>query len=404
MSIERVNKSILIFTDKYPYGKGETFFELELKFLSNIFETVTILPLERTASASCRTYPHNVKVLNPPFISVKNKLELLRKGLFNRSEVLSFFRELFVSKAFFSAAKFRNWFVHFLVVRAELAFLELKRDTVRMEVYDIRFFYWGLRWSQVLPFIPDSSAKTVVRFHGSDLYNERNNNYIPFRKEQLNKIDLAVFISEMGQAYLKQRYAQILKNTVVARLGTEDFGLGPLNKGKIHIVSCSNIVPLKQIDKIALALNHLKTEVTWTHLGDGPLRSMIQKIVHPATEVIFKGHLSHDELMAYYQNHPVDLFINTSSSEGIPVSVMEALSFGIPVIATNVGGTAEIVDGDVGLLISPDITPIELAKAIDGFLNLDNHKKLRSNARKRWEDRCQANSLYAEFARLLHHL
>ena len=39
----------------------------------------------------------------------------------------------------------------------------------------------------------------------------------------------------------------------------------------------------------------------------------------------------------------IDLFINTSSSEGVPVSIMEALSVGIPIIATDVGGTKEIV-------------------------------------------------------------
>jgi len=49
--------------------------------------------------------------------------------------------------------------------------------------------------------------------------------------------------------------------------------------------------------------------------------------------------LPHNDVLNYYASNPVDVFINTSSSEGLPVSIMEAMSFGIPVIATNVGGT-----------------------------------------------------------------
>ena len=41
---------------------------------------------------------------------------------------------------------------------------------------------------------------------------------------------------------------------------------------------------------------------------------------------------------------PVDLFLTVSANEGIPVSIMEAQSFGIPVIATDVGGISEIVN------------------------------------------------------------
>lgn len=403
MSPEQINKSILIFTDKYPFGNGESFFGLELTYLSETFERITILPLERTYSSKRRQCPEGITILDPPFTSIKNKKELILKGLFNKSAIKPFVLELFRSGIFTSPLKLRNWFIHFLLVRGSVAYLRSRDTFIRLGEYNILFFYWGLRWSQVIPFIDTSKVKTVVRFHGSDLYNERNNNYIPFRIQQLEKIDLAVFISEMGKSYLIQRFAQYLKSTVVARLGTEDFGLGPINNHTVHMVSCSNIVALKQIDKIANALSFLNREIIWTHLGDGPLREKILAIVHrnKQAKVIFKGHLSHSELMAFYQNHPVDFFINTSLSEGVPVSVMEALSFGIPVIATDVGGTAEIVDEKVGLLISPEIGPKELAKAINGFLNQNGHINLRMSARKRWEERCQAKLLYTDFARLL---
>ena len=77
------------------------------------------------------------------------------------------------------------------------------------------------------------------------------------------------------------------------------------------------------------------------------------------------GAIQNVEVYKYYNEHCADLFINVSSSEGLPVSIMEAISFGIPVIATDVGGTGEIVkNGISGFLINRDFETVELAKKI----------------------------------------
>ena len=66
----------------------------------------------------------------------------------------------------------------------------------------------------------------------------------------------------------------------------------------------------------------------------------------------------------------MDLFINLSTSEGIPVSIMEAYSFGIPAIATNVGGTAELVSNKNGRLIDVTLDAIAIAKTIEELISL----------------------------------
>ena len=55
------------------------------------------------------------------------------------------------------------------------------------------------------------------------------------------------------------------------------------------------------------------------------------------------GHLDNNEIFNMYKNNSYDYFITLSESEGLPVSIMEAISCGIPVIATAVGGITEIV-------------------------------------------------------------
>ena len=72
-------------------------------------------------------------------------------------------------------------------------------------------------------------------------------------------------------------------------------------------------------------------------------------------KIDFRGNVKNSDLLEVYKNNQFDLFLNVSLSEGIPVSIMEALSFGIPCIATDVGGTKEIViDGYNGWLLKKD--------------------------------------------------
>ena len=110
------------------------------------------------------------------------------------------------------------------------------------------------------------------------------------------------------------------------------------------------------------------------------------------------------DVYSYYQTHPVDLFVNVSSSEGLPVSIMEAISYGIPVIATDVGGTSEIVeDGVNGNLIPMSFKPEELAGKIRKYvrMNREEMKELRGATRKLWEERFQAVKNYDLFAKNL---
>lgn len=58
-----------------------------------------------------------------------------------------------------------------------------------------------------------------------------------------------------------------------------------------------------------------------------------------------------------------------SLSEGIPVSIMEAISFGIPIIATNVGGNAEIVNDETGVLIPVNIDQAAFNETVSDIMN-----------------------------------
>jgi glycosyltransferase involved in cell wall biosynthesis len=165
-------------------------------------------------------------------------------------------------------------------------------------------------------------------------------------------------------------------------------------------------VPIKRIHIILEALAKLHFEIIWSHIGDGILLHDIKrdsKILGANVTVNFLGHLSNADVLNFYENNPVDLFINVSEFEGIPVSIMEAISFGIPTFATDVGGTAEIISENFGKLLPQDVSSFELANAIEEFVGKseDEKMKMRLSAHKYWAENFNADINYKQFSDFL---
>ena len=152
---------------------------------------------------------------------------------------------------------------------------------------------------------------------------------------------------------------------------------------------------------IAEALQKADFPVQWTHIGSGPtlenIRTMMESMPKNVT-VNLLGQISNSEVRRVYASKHFDLFINVSTTEGVPVSIMEALAAGIPVIATNVGGTGEIVDSNVGELIDVKTSPEELLNILQKYyVNKSNLQKLRGNAVLRWNNLCNSDKNYSKF-------
>ena len=397
---------LIIFTDHFPYGNSESFLSDELQFLSEAFKNILIVPIDTSGGSPKRYVPKNITIHPPPFKNLKSKSLLIYKGLFNLSPVFPFFKEGISHKVWKSGVIFRNWATSIFLMRSLAAYFRslLHRQSIGQEA--LLYFYWGLRWSQVIPFLPARFNRIFIRMHGSDLYEELNNNYIPFRHEQIKRAKGVFLISRMAIKYFLSKYPFMADKTYFSPLGSHDQGLNP-NQHKIsgfHIVSCSNMVPVKRIHLLAESLNFIKNQIVWTHFGTGSERELIQDIINKAGNNFraeLKGWVSHAELMHYYATTHIDLFLNTSSSEGVPVSVMEALSFGIPVIATDVGGTSEILDSSCGKLIPVNISAKLLADEIDSFLSKPDLENYRINARYSWEKTSNCSKFYPEFVELL---
>ena len=101
--------------------------------------------------------------------------------------------------------------------------------------------------------------------------------------------------------------------------------------------------------------------------------------------VIFTGGLTKKEWVENSKKY--DIFINTTNVDNTPVSVIEAMALGLPVVSTNVGGIPFLInDGLDGLLVSPDNAELFSLK-IEKILNNDvDYKEMSLNARKKVEN------------------
>lgn len=245
----------------------------------------------------------------------------------------------------------------------------------------------------------------ISRAHGYDCYDYRSPvGYNAFKRWMAEQLDAVLVCSQNGTEYLRKRDPEVAETYRVGRLGTVDTKpQDPARKQEAFwITCCSRAVSLKRVDRVIDALAILERRgyrLRFTFIGDGDQLGLLKAKAAQLekAEVDIKGRLSNEEVFSHYTSTYTDLFVNASEYEGIPLSIMEALSFGIPVIATRVGGVPEIIENGVnGMLIDRDFADEDLAGAIEAFITMDKDTiaTMRASARHTWEQsyRLSANA------------
>jgi glycosyltransferase involved in cell wall biosynthesis len=225
--------------------------------------------------------------------------------------------------------------------------------------------------------IPET--KVFSRAHRWDVYFERNHPpYLPFREYIFRNINKVFTVSENGRDYLNAKiHASLSDKISVSKLGVfvpdsarSKYSSSPVLK----VVSISFFHPEKRIHLLIDAISTLGINACWTHIGGSP---GFEEVRQYASARLSKSNLSFNlpgtltkkEVYAYLSENDFDVLLNTSISEGIPVSMMEAMSFGIPCIGTNVGGVSEIItDGQNGFLLPANPSAEEIGDKLIQFI------------------------------------
>lgn len=163
------------------------------------------------------------------------------------------------------------------------------------------------------------------------------------------------------------------------------------NHQVLRLLCPASLTPVKGHRYLLEAVTSLKNSGNDCRLmlaGEGTLRSSLAELVDQLglqEQVQFLGCLAHEKLLDLYDKHQVDATVLPSLHEGIPVSLIEAMGFGVPVIGTMAGGTPELLSEGAGLLVPPaDANALADAISLLGA-NPGLRRKLGAAGRKRVE-------------------
>lgn len=400
-------KKILIITWNYPYYPGEQFLGTEIEFWGNN-EGFDIIILPSNTRGEPREIPQNIKLIK----------------IFNqRNDFFFIIFQIFFSKILYVEIKYLiqekkinlnnliNLF--YSVLKTEFFRKKLENWIRKYGVIDIVYTYWNSEQTYAACILKKKGLiKSIkTRAHGYDIYEERRqNNYMPLKRQFLPQMDKIYALSEQAKIYLLYRY-KIPENKVnIQRLGihvgNEISGVTKVNE--FHLVSVSSITSVKRIERIIDSLDLFLAKNTnikcfWTHIGSGILEKKIKEYsftkfkYYKNLEVSFLGEISNEKVREFYISNKVDMFINVSESEGTPVSIMEAMSMGIPAMGPCIGGIPELITVKSGYLLPEKPTIQEIAEGLEKMLVLSKNKDVRINAKRIVETRFSAKKNYKTF-------
>ena len=412
MKERKVN--ILLITEKFPYSSTEQFLETEINYYK--YCDLTILP--QFMAKQCRGLESHIKVdnflIDFPNMNTKYKIYYVFKSLFSKYFIEEYRRnniysigklKIFLAstiKYYYYYDCFNNYFAN-------------KDNLDKTIVYT----YWNTEVTYALQSLKIKyKYKLISRIHGYDIYkNRRKYNYMPLKKQFTKNIDKIFTITESANSYLYKTYNFDYSILELSRLGVEDYSIvTKANEESVfHIVSCSYLVEIKQVNKIIKALAsiaHSKPDISykWTHIGNGPLLNelvllsnhLLKKFTN--LQYTFLGHLDNTDVYDFYRNNYIDVFINVSLSEGVPVSIMEAMSCHIPIIAPDIGGISDMIASNKsGILLSSQPSIKEISEALQKNHFFKNNK-IRNHSYNIFLDKYNAKNNYTVFTKKITNL
>ena len=272
---------LVLFTEGFPYGKGESFLETEIEYLSGSFSQVQIFTVDQVKGTP-RNLPKNCSVN-----SIHIPLGFLQKLM----AIRFIFTSLFWQEMDRTRKEVKRS-VNARIVKTALISL-YRANEVNKNIQDIVndtskkvfYSYWCDDSSLALALQKKATPqlKCCSRVHGWDLYYEMSDiGYLPFRKFIAEELDLIVPISDYGKEYIIDKWNTKSAKITTSRLGVRasSFSEKSIVKNEFMILSCSNLVSLKRVDLIAEALALIEKEISlkWVHIGDGPEYEKIKKM------------------------------------------------------------------------------------------------------------------------------
>lgn len=419
MYVQKTNKTLFLLTKTFPFGNGEQYITNELPYLSKVFEKIIIYPNDYYGDIveHDKQLPSNIEILNfnKLYLKFDSKNSLADYLFLIRTTIFEFF-ETDDKYNFFYNFKWNliNFWTQLKLANSLEVYLN------KNKLNDSLFYsYWFHKSAILLAILKSKNSirSFVSRAHSVDLYHNawgiinETVKVPPYKMFKLKQVTTLYAVSQHGYKFLCDTFPRFRSNFNFSYLGVEE----PITVKKesntdvlSHIVTCSGLDANKRVHLLAKAITQLKKPIRWTHFGDGAFRPEIEKLISdfPTGSLVeIKGQVPNVEVRKFYASHQIDLFVNLSIVEGLPVSIMEAMSYKIPILATAIYGTPEAVSiNENGLLLDVNFTNEELVQCLNYFISQQNRMEaMKQHSYKMYMVKFNAEKNYTMFANLLAH-
>ena len=179
---------------------------------------------------------------------------------------------------------------------------------------------------------------------------------------------------------MQGKIIELVENGVDFSVWRSDSSLSKAATGQVHFIFLGRLIDLKAVDlqQEAFAAVVAQTDALLEIIGDGDLRGELEAQTARLgidSSVVFSGWLSHEQCAIKLQQ--ADALVLPSLREGGGAVVLESMAVGLPLIATNWGGSADYVNSCCGILVEPASKEGFVKRLTDAMLKLTQSPELR---------------------------
>lgn len=284
-----------------------------------------------------------------------------------------------------SVSSKKNKFLRLLDMLLSIIKNKTWADYVLIDTYSTQNFYFSYLSSQLCRVF---NLKYIPILHGGNL---------PNRLKSSPKLSKAVFnnayINVSPSKYLKSNFESLGYQNIIIIPNAIELEHYTFKSRKIETIRLLWVRSFSQIYNPKLAVSTLKTlqdkgfDTSLTMVGpdnDGSLEATKIFAKSLKVDVSFTGKLSKKEWITRSKDY--NIFINTTNFDNMPVSIIEAMALGLPVISTNVGGLPFLITHNVDGILVPPNNVDAFTTAVSKLKNNENLKNnLVKQARKKTE-------------------
>lgn len=370
--------NIIVATSSFPLSNRETFLRKEIEEIASMVDGVYLVPLSGNHEYIKEDLglPENVYIVELDS-TINYCLAFLIFFIKNPLKVIKEFGVILMDGRHI----LRNLFAY---MRAVSVIRYIKNNSITI---DHIHSHWLSTPSTMAYFLSNFlSVSYSITAHRWDIY---DGNLADIKGKTASFIR---FISIKGKSDFCEKY--FCKKPLVLHMGVkipQIDGFQKTVKNEVNIITAANLIEIKGHAVLLDAVESLVESGINIQIflaGEGPLEKEIQEKVNHNTvlkdRVFLLGHVSHNQLLVDYYQKKYQIFVLPSldlghgQHEGIPVSLMEAMSYGLTVVGTDAGSVKElVVDGETGFLAIPGDSH-SLAEAI--CRAIDSDQSIQSKA------------------------